>query len=121
MYIVPSITNLMIFEIILLLHLNQLIINIPPIIVPRPIQIRVIAPLTKPPTPALFVMISEMLVPFAIASSGMFEIPLDIPTKIIMIPANVENILINVEGVVRSEERRVEKECNYSSNGKVVK
>src|SRR5918995_409103 len=106
MYIVPSITNLMISENILILPLNQLLRKIPPKIVPRPIQMRVIAPLTKPPTTALFVMISEMLAPFGIAPSGMSEIPLDIPTRIIMIPANVENILINVDGVVLLRELR---------------
>src|SRR5688500_18229731 len=100
MYIVPSITNLMISENILILPLNQLLRNIPPKIVPRPIQMRVIAPLTKPPTTALVVMISEMLAPFAIAPSGMLEIQFDIPTKIIMIPAYVENILIDVDGIV---------------------
>ena len=90
----------MISENILILPLNQLLRNIPPKIVPRPIQIRVIAPFTKPPTTALVVMISEMLAPFAITPSGMLEIPFDIPTKIIMIPAKVENILMNVDGVV---------------------
>lgn len=100
MYIKPSITNLKISESILILPLNQLLRNIPPKIVPRPIQIRVIEPLTKPPTTALVVMISEAPASFAIAPSGMSEIPLDIPTNIIMIPANVENILMNVDGVV---------------------
>src|SRR5919109_1865820 len=100
MYIVPSITNLMISENILILPLNQLLRNIPPNIVPRPIQISVIDPLTNPPTTALVVMISDILAPLTIAPGGMSEIPFDIPTKIIMIPANVENILMNVEGVV---------------------
>ena len=58
-----------------MLPLNQLLRSIPPKIVARPIQIRVIEPLTKPPTTALFVTISERLASFGIAPSGMFDIP----------------------------------------------
>ena len=83
-----------------MLPLNQLLRSIPPKIVPSPIQIKVNEPCTKSPTITLFVTISEMLAPFVIAPSGILDIPLDIPTKIIMIPAKVENILMNVEGVV---------------------
>ena len=100
MNIKPSITNLRISERMVMLPLNQLLRSIPPKIVPSPIQIKVNEPCTKSPTITLFVTISEMLEPFAIAPSGILDIPLDIPTKIIMIPAKVENILMNVEGVV---------------------
>ena len=34
------------------------------------------------------------------APSGILENPFDIPTNIIMIPANAENILMKVDGVV---------------------
>lgn len=87
-----------------MLPLNQLLSKMPPKIVAIPIQIKVIEPWTKSPTTMRFVMISEMLASLAIIPSGILDIPLDIPTKIIMIPAKAENILMKVEGVVRFNE-----------------
>ena len=104
MYIKPSTTNPRMSDMILILPLNQLLKRIPPSIVPIPIQSKVMLPRTKLPIICLLVNILVNPKFSSTRSTGNFEIPLYMATNIIIIPAKVENILINVEGVGRFRE-----------------
>jgi hypothetical protein len=84
---------------ILMLPLNQLLSKVPASIVAIPIHSSVIVPWAKLPTIILLEIISAVLILGLSASVGMLEKPFTIDTNIIRIPANIENIRINVLGV----------------------
>jgi hypothetical protein len=92
-------TSLRISDMILILPLNQLLNKVPDSMVAIPIHSSVIVPWAKLPTIILLVIISAGLIFGVRASVGILENPFAIDTKIIRIPAKIENIRIKALGV----------------------